>query len=65
MVRGCKLEFEIIPQQTNAPSAIKFSESDKALINVEIFYFKGKCIIAKYEHVEGEVISNIFAGQRN
>ena len=60
MVQGCRLEFEIIPQQTNVPSPIKFSEKDKALINAEITEFKQNGIISKCEHVEGEVISNIF-----
>ena len=61
MVQGIRLEFEdILPVQTSVPRPIKFSDKDSELIDLEIASFLKRGIISMCDHVEGEVISNIF-----
>ena len=61
MIQGIRLEFEdALPVQTSIPKPIKFPDTDSELIDLEIASFLKRGIISRCDHVEGEVISNIF-----
>ena len=58
-MKGIELEFEELPKQNYVPRPYKLGQhSDK--VDMEINRFEKLNIIEKCDHVEGEVISNIF-----
>ncbi|VDI32218.1 Hypothetical predicted protein [Mytilus galloprovincialis] len=63
LVKGYKIEFDTVPQQTKLPGTIKFNESEQSIINGEIEKFVLKNVVQKVNIQDinkQEFISNIF-----
>lgn len=62
---GTKVEFRELPFQNNLPFPIKFSNSEKVAIDLEIAKFIEKGIICEVNHTQNEFISNIFTRKKS
>ena len=59
-ISGTKIEFLEVPYQIKVPSPIKFSETEKCAVNVEIVRMLEKKIISRVTACQGQFISSIF-----
>ena len=59
-VKGCKIEFEIFPNQARAPKPLPFSVSEQTIIHRELQTLLQKGVIEKCFHEDLEYISTIF-----